>query len=299
MITASTDPGGSRDVRAELARLGGAASAAELLGVVSRPDLRRAVAGGEITRVRRDRYALTEAFTGAQLLAAKLDGTISHLSAAQAHGWSLKLSPDRPWITVPRGRARVLAPAHLRVADLPEAELGLTGPLRTVIDCARVLPFDEALAVADSALRRRDLTAEELAGAGKAARGPGARAVRAVLAAADGRAQNPFESVLRAMTLEFPLSCEPQGAVEIDGFVIHPDLVEHERRVVLEADSFTFHASREGHGRDCARYNALVMHGWRVLRFTWEHVIVQQPYVRGVLSELCAITSPQRRGLRR
>jgi hypothetical protein len=30
---------------------------------------------------------------------------------------------------------------------------GVTDPVRTVIDCARDLPFDEALAVADSALR--------------------------------------------------------------------------------------------------------------------------------------------------
>jgi hypothetical protein len=44
-----------------------------------------------------------------------------------------------------------------------EIVAGVTGPLRTVVDCARVLPFDSALAVADSALRsgnvrRADLT---------------------------------------------------------------------------------------------------------------------------------------------
>lgn len=40
---------------------------------------------------------------------------------------------------------------------------GVTSPPRTVADCARWLPFDEALAVADSAMRagltRRDLLA--------------------------------------------------------------------------------------------------------------------------------------------
>lgn len=35
--------------------------------------------------------------------------------------------------------------------------------MRTVLDCAAQLPFDEALAVADSALRDRTVTKEELA----------------------------------------------------------------------------------------------------------------------------------------
>lgn len=280
--------------------LGGVATSAELRAAITPYQLRSAVARGVLTRVARDRYVVAEAVAGPRLLALQLGGTISHLSAAQLHGWPLKTEPDRPWITIPRGRPRQAARAHIRVADLPAQEAGVTGPLRTLIDCARVLPFDEALTVADSALRRSDVTAEQLAATAASIGGPGARAVRAVLKAADGRAQNPFESVLRALAIEAGWQgIEPQGAIDIDGFVIHPDLVEHDRRVVFEADSFTFHASREDHARDCARYNALVMHGWRVLRFTWEHVIVQQPYVRGVLSELCAITSPQRRGLRR
>lgn len=59
-----------------------------------------------------------------------------------------------------------------------------------------------------------------------------------------------------------------------------------QRRIVLEADSWTFHASRSAHARDCARYNLLVIHGWRVLRFTWEQVMLDQSYVRWVLAQL-------------
>lgn len=160
---------------------------------------------------------------------------------------------------------------------------GVTTPLRTVIDCARHLPFDEALAVADSALRsglvtRADLDSSDV-------RGAGADAVRRVLRHADRRAANPFESVLRALCIEAGFVVEPQAAVDLGTGTIHPDLVCRVLRMAFEADSWSFHASRRAHRRDCARYNLLVINGWRVLRFTWEQVMHDQAYVRWVLAE--------------
>jgi very-short-patch-repair endonuclease len=165
-----------------------------------------------------------------------------------------------------------------------QVEHGVTTPLRTVVDCARILPFDEALAVADSALRsgavtRADLDAIDV-------RGAGADAVRRVLTHADGRAANPFESVLRALCIEAGLVVEPQATLDLGTGDVRPDLVCHMLRLVLEADSWTFHATRKAHRRDCARYNLLVVRGWRVLRFTWEQVMHDQAYVRWVLAEL-------------
>ncbi len=92
--------------------------------------------------------------------------------------------------------------------------------------------------------------------------------------------------MLRALCIEAGLAVEPQRAVDLDSGTIHPDLVCVERGVVLEADSWTFHATRAAYGRDCARYNLLVIHGWRVLRFTWEQVMLDQSYVRWVLAQL-------------
>ncbi len=106
-----------------------------------------------------------------------------------------------------------------------------------MLDCARHLPFDEALAIADSALRWGVVTAEELGAFG--ARGAGAAKVRRVLRCADARAANPFESVLRAHCLDAGLEVEPQGALDLGTGVIHPDLVERRRRIALEADSWT------------------------------------------------------------
>ncbi|MBC2935058.1 DUF559 domain-containing protein [Nocardioides sp. zg-1228] len=70
---------------------------------------------------------------------------------------------------------------------------------------------------------------------------------------------------------------------------MHPDLVVPAPKVVLEADSWTFHATRGAHARDCARYNLLVLHGWRVLRFTWEQVRLERTYVRWTLAQLVGV----------
>jgi hypothetical protein len=42
--------------------------------------------------------------------------------------------------------------------------------------------------------------------------------------------------------------------------VIHPDLVCRDRGVVVEGDSWTWHATRKAHTKDCARYNLLAVH---------------------------------------
>ncbi len=190
---------------------------------------------------------------------------------------------------VPRNR-KVAAGRRVGVRvlwiDLADDQVadGVTTPFRTVIDCARLLPFDEALAIADSALRSGLVTREELDAID--VRGAGAAAVRRVLRHADARAANPFESVLRALCLESGLAVEPQGEVVLGRDVIHPDLVCRDRRAVIEGDSWTWHSTRKAHTRDCARYNLLAIHGWAVYRFTWEQVMLDQGYVRWVLAQL-------------
>jgi very-short-patch-repair endonuclease len=152
------------------------------------------------------------------------------------------------------------------------------------MDCAKDLPFDEALAIADSALRHGKVTKAwliELAG-----RMPDRyreRCLRVALAA-DGRAANPFESVLRAIGLDVPeLDLEPQVVISGEWFSVRPDLVDQRRRVVLEADSFEWHGKRKALHADCHRYNALALDGWLVLRFSWEDVMLQPDYVRRCL----------------
>lgn len=273
---------------AALERLGGVASAHELLRLTTRRRLRRAVASGHVERPSRGRYVLPSA-SEARQVAVRLTAVVCLRSAAAHLGWELKTQPDRPEVMVRRGRTltpdqRAEAAVHWANLAPDQVEDGITTPLRTVIDCARRLPFDEALAIADSALRSGLVTREDLDAID--VRGAGAAAVRQVLAHADERAANPFESVLRALCIEAGLRIEPQREVDLGTGTVRPDLVCVELRLAIEADSWTFHATRKAHRRDCARYNLLVIRDWRVLRFTWEQVMHDQAYVRWVLAEL-------------
>lgn len=279
------------DARAALERLGGVGTAAQVIALSSRRDLRAAVTTGEIVRLSRGRYASAQTSRDRRV-ASEMSGICSHLSAALHWDWAVKWPPDRPWVTVRRKRnlddeRRILV--NLAYADLDDDEVrdGVTSPARTVLDCARRLAFDEALAVADSALRSGLVSAEELRTAAAGARGRGARACRRVAAEADAKAANPFESVLRALVLEFPeLHVVPQVGVAARGRTWHPDLVDVGRRLVIEADSWEFHTGRDAHDRDCVRYTALSLAGWTILRFTWEQVMRSPAYVRDVLADL-------------
>ena len=271
-----------------LERLGGVAGARDLLRLTTRRRLRRAVRAGSIERPSRGRYCLPTA-SEASRTATELAAVVCLRSAAAHHGWAMKVQPPVPEVMVRRGRN--LPPERRKDVAVNWANLaadqvddGVTTPLRTVLDCARVLPFDEALAIADSALRSGMVTREDLDAID--VRGAGAAAVRRVLQHADARAANPFESVLRALAMEAGLTIEPQAPIDLGSGTVHPDLVCRPLRLALEADSWTFHAGRRAHARDCARYNLLVVHGWLVLRFTWEQVMLDQSYVRWVLGEL-------------
>jgi len=162
---------------------------------------------------------------------------------------------------------------------------GVTSPLRTVLDCARTLDPPAALAVADSALRQLLVGPAELLAAARAVRGPGARRARWVAEHADGRAESPLESALRAIVLLAGLrGFEPQVLIADDGFRARVDLAHRGVRLVLEADSFEHHGNRSALVRDCRRYDELTIRGWRVLRFAWEQVMFEPEWVAATVA---------------
>lgn len=244
-------------------------------------------------RVGRNRYALPTAHRGL-LAAGALAGVASHTTAASIHGWELAVQPQLPDVIVPRARRveprrRIGCTVRWRALDPDDVVRGIvTDPYRTVIDCARDLPFVEALAIADSALRH-GLDEDRLVQRALRLSTTGRRRALRVVEAADIRAANPFESVLRGIALGVKgLDVEPQVQIVERGFSGRPDLVDRRRRIVLEADSYTFHGTRKAFRQDCARYNALVLRGWTVLRFAWEHVMLEPDYVREVLEAVVA-----------
>lgn len=255
------------DPIAALTRLGGIAGHADLLALTSRKRLRRAVTARQVVHVSRDRYALPGA-DRARALAAEVDGHLRLLSAAAHWGWEVKWPAPWPQLAVHSKPAEPVE-ASLEVTTLPRSDVDgwATSTVRTVLDCAAELPFDEALAVADSALRHGDVTRDEL----EAALPPdGSPSVRRVVEHASPLAANPFESVLRAVLIENGFSVVPQLAIERCGITYHPDPFHG---IAVEANSWAHHATKADHDADCLRYNALVVSGWIVLRFTWEQVM--------------------------
>ena len=280
-----------QDVVAAIGRCGGISDTATLVRLTSRTQLDNAMMRGLILKDARGRYALPTAELGRRT-ANQLSAVMSHTSAAAHWGWEMKVVPLRPTVTVPRKR-RVPAIVR-RETDVFWRTLGAgpiapgqaTSPLQTVIDCARWLPFDEALAIADSALRHRSVTRDQLLAARPTIAGRGSPAVVRVLCVADGRADNPFESALRATSLDVTdLRLVPQVEIRSRGRrMVRPDLVDEALRIVVEADSFEHHGSRRALAIDCARYDNLVSDGWTVLRFAWEQVMFQPGWVLGCLN---------------
>ncbi|QZY29643.1 hypothetical protein [Nocardioides coralli] len=281
-----------------LGRMGGVATRAALIRATSRAAVDAALACGAITAVARGRYALASA-DEALVAAHRLSGVVSHESAAIHHGWQVRLPPDRPHVTLAKGRAP--APERRRGVEVHRIDLGpddvvgiATSPERTLADCLRTGSFADGLCVADSALRD-GFAPGRLRAMARDARGPGSARIRRVAACADGRAANAFESALRAVALQVPGLCAvPQVALRARTFLGRPDLVDERLGIVIEADSFAWHGDRAALARDARRYNRFAVHGWLVLRFTWEDVMFQPHEVELVLKAAVAERTERR-----
>ncbi len=285
---------GRADVTMVVTRFGGVATWSQLRRRVHWRHIRTSVESGQIVRIARGRYALPTA-AEARTAASRLAAVASHTSAAAHWGWSVKLVPEHPHLTVARNRRvdvarRVDIVLHWRDLGAQDVhDRWVTSPARTVIDCCLDLPFDEALSVFDSALRG-GLAMPAVFEALQRLPARCRTRVLGVARAADARAANPFESVLRAIANEVPgLHVTPQRVVRDGDFRARVDLADQELRLVLEADSYEFHGGRSAFARDCRRYNGLVVRDWLVLRLSWEDVMFRPGVVRELLVALVSV----------
>ncbi|WP_107765817.1 DUF559 domain-containing protein [Nocardioides terrigena] len=275
------------DVVEVVRRRGGLATRADLVRACSRAEVDRALRTGALVPVSHGRYALAE-IADAPRRAHAVNGVLSLTSAALHHGWEVLRTPEQPHVLLPRKRR--ISPERrqgivVHRGDLsPDDRAGIaTSKLLTLVQCLRQLPHDEALAVADSALRAGDgallrRVVEEV-------RGPGSDQVRAVAGAARREATNPFESGLRSIALSVPhLAVQPQVVISSAHVWARPDLVDARLRVVVEAESYEWHGDRAGFRKDVRRYTLLTADGWTVLRFTWEDVMFRPEWVRRVIA---------------
>jgi very-short-patch-repair endonuclease len=264
-----------------LARLGGRATFAQLTQVAPKREVAALVRSGGIQRLALGVYGVPE-LSADQQVALAYDGVVSHTSAALAWGLPLLQSPKKPHITVPvkrHPRAGPPAVLHWSAVTAEDRSRRLTSLGRTVTDCLRILPFGEALAVADSSLAK-GLTRRELVALTTAMRGPGRPRARRVAALASAGGESFLESMLRALLIEAGIEgFESQVVVEREWFRARVDLGHRPLKIALEAEGYEFHGSSTAFADDCRRYDELVMSGWLVLRFTYQQVVSESGWV--------------------
>lgn len=274
-----------------LAMAGGVAKRRRLVALSSRRQVDRAARSGDIVQGDRSTYRLPDLDRAAQR-ALELGGRVAVLSAAVSHGWEVPSAPVRPWIMFDH-HAKATAATGVEVVwgDLSEEQGLVLSERRTIVDCARRLPYVVALCVADSALRH-GVDHETFVRDAARLRGKGSAQARQIAALASPLAANVFESMLRALAIRAGLDVEPQVEIRVAGragqadLVVRPDVVDRGRRLVLEAESWEFHSAKNAFERDCHRYTVLVLDGWTVLRFTWWQVMHDPEWVLSCLAEL-------------
>jgi hypothetical protein len=218
----------------------------------------------------------------AAVLACSEGSVLSHRSNAALLGFR------RDWaggvdVTAPgrAGRSRVGIHVHRADLLLPSevtevAGIRCTTAARTVVDLASVVRPDAVEYAIHAAQSKRLVTRAEIAAV--VAHLPGRRGtgvVRAILRLTDeseddARSQNErrFRRILRQAGLPAPegnfwiaLEDFPAGGVEVD--FAWPDL-----RVAVEIDSAIYHETERAFVNDPARDRALMLAGWRVIRFS-------------------------------
>ncbi len=206
---------------------------------------------------------------------------ISHTSAALVWGLPLWSRPDMVHVVqrhVPGRRKDAGVARHRTTLGADEVVVRhgvpVTSLARTVLDCLRTLPARDGLVVADAALRagadRDDLTRRLTETSGR-----GVVRARAVVAAADGGAESPGESVTRFELLRHGLPApRTQLVVPTRLGVFRADMGWEEWRLLVEFDGLVKYGELSGGDparvlfQEKRRQEAIEEEGWRVLRVT-------------------------------
>lgn len=225
-------------------------------------------------------------------IALRKDAVFSHYSAALLWGMQLagEWPPEVHTLTI-GDRGGRSAPGIIRhtterhVGTSTRFGFRVTDPARTVIDLASIARLDDALAVADAALRLKLADRESLrALAAGLSRRRGVTRARFTTENASADAANGGESKMRAVIIQlgFPRPVLQHAFVDDDGLIGYGDAAWLEERVILELDGLQKYV-RENytHGQEIAdiviaekvREDRLRAIGYTVVRATWDDLV--------------------------
>jgi hypothetical protein len=265
-------------------------------------ELQRQLARGELTRVRpgaylpgaadRDPAVRHRELVTATLAALRRPAVVSHQSAAVLHGlplWGVPL--DRVHVTRrPPASSAVGRYLRCHVAALADDDVerldgaAVTSVVRTLLDLARGLPFEPAVALLDAALYRRlvDRPAleERIARLGRV---PGARSAVRAVRFADGRSESVGESrgrvLLHRMGLA-PSTLQFEVRTSTGAFVGRSDYAWEDARLLGEFDGRVKYGRLLRPGQEPGdavfeeklREDAMRDEDWGVVRWTWREL---------------------------
>ncbi|MET1154917.1 hypothetical protein [Arthrobacter sp.] len=214
------------------------------------------------------------------------DLVYSHTSAARLWGLHVWNAPEQIHV-IQRGR-RGEKPGSTGVIrhthSVPDGDVEtLTGGIRatsrerTVLDCARTLPFELAVVIADSALQCGASLEKMHEMADGAPKSRFITRVRQVLAAVDGRSESAGETRLRLKlrALNFPQPVLQHEIRTAEG-TYRADFAWPELKLIFEFDG----DSKYRHAQPTAqvilderkRETRLMEEGWTIVRVRWSHL---------------------------
>jgi hypothetical protein len=220
-----------------------------------------------------------EAWWLATVLAAGPGAALSYRSAAEL--WGMRYgSRARVEVSVPRHR-RSTARIEVHVVEMQPDEvtvhdgIPVTTPARTLLDLAAVVPPQHLKAAFEEAEVRRLTSPTSLdALVARHQKRRGTATITRILQEHHDRGQSIPTSLLERRFLAL-LDAHGLPRPEINHLSDHGELdaTWHEKRLVVECDSFATHGTREAFERDRAKDRALQVAGWRVIRLTWRQLI--------------------------
>lgn len=264
--------------------------------------LTAAVRSGVLVRLRRGAYVKQLEWQAAKpwerdrlLITAHYESTggisrYSHVSAARLHGFRVWKTAALVHVTTQYSNSPGSAGTDVRTHRLPlrqdelislwtadGREILTTSLERTVLDCARILPLDEAAVIGDHAIQKGASmeVMKQLLAASPTKRG--SRRAADLLAALDGRAESAGETRTRLLLHSFGLqSYVPQVEISTREGRFRADFADPEVRVIIEFDGRTkytdYGPSDEVLLAERGRESALQELGWTVFRIKWKQL---------------------------
>lgn len=214
---------------------------------------------------------------------------LSHVSAAILHGldvWQIPLDDVHLTRNAPSGArrspGRVMHAARFRDEDVVDrVGTRVLSVARTVTDMAATVPVEQAVVLADSALRAELVTSTELGRAvGRMGSHPGIANARRAVQLSSGCSDSAGESRSRVLFVreQIPMPLTQVDIFSVDGRWLarvdflwpeHGVIGEFDGRIKYRRDGVASSAAEDVVYREKLREDALRHAGWTVVRWTW------------------------------